>query len=594
MRSVVLVLAFLLASSTAVVASPEVTGTLAVWHRVTLTFDGPETAEDAAVNPFSDYRLTVTFTNEGRRYVVPGFFAADGDAGETSVASGTKWRVHFAPDAPGTWTYTASFRQGPDLALSLDPFEGTPTAFDGETGTMEIMPSDKTGRDFRAKGRLMYTGERYLRHAATQEAFIKGGPGSPEDLLGYHDFDGTFDNGGGDQPLEDGLHRYAPHLDDWNEGDPTWQGGRGKALIGGLNYIAEKGMNTIYFLLMNWKGDGDNVWPWTAPDEQDRFDVSKLDQWEIAFSHMDSLGIATNMLFQETENDTLFDGGRLGRLRKLYFREMVARFGHHLAVTWNLGEENNNTTAQHRAFTAYIKALDPYQHPVVIHNHVHLIHETLNPLLGWTPFNGVSFQVANPADVHFRVMQYLDASRAAGHQWVVNVDEIGHYSLGLTPDGPDSNADQLRRDVLWGTLMAGGAGVEWYFGYFYPNADLNMEDWRSRDQGWTMTKVALDFFREHLPYDRMHHNDGLTFAAGDYILADIGNVYAIYLPNGGSPELEMKDFKAPFRVRWFNPRTGGPLQDGSMASVMGGSSLVPLGDPPSDPSEDWVVLVTRE
>ncbi|MEM1093820.1 MAG: putative collagen-binding domain-containing protein, partial [Bacteroidota bacterium] len=96
------------------------------------------------------------------------------------------------------------------------------------------------------------------------------------------------------------------------------------------------------------------------------------------------------------------------------------------------------------------------------------------------------------------------------------------------------------------------------------------------------------------PYDRMHHNDGLTFAAGDYILADIGNVYAIYLPNGGSPELEMKDFKAPFRVQWFNPRTGGALQDGSMASVMGGSSLVPLGDPPSDPDEDWVVLVTRE
>ena len=41
------------------------------------------------------------------------------------------------------------------------------------------------------------------------------------------------------------------------------------------------------------------------------------------------------------------DGGNLGPERILYYRELIARFGYHLALNWNLGEEiNNATTAQ--------------------------------------------------------------------------------------------------------------------------------------------------------------------------------------------------------------------------------------------------------
>jgi hypothetical protein len=40
---------------------------------------------------------------------VPGYFAADGNAGETSAESGTKWRAHLAPDKAGQWNYFVSF-----------------------------------------------------------------------------------------------------------------------------------------------------------------------------------------------------------------------------------------------------------------------------------------------------------------------------------------------------------------------------------------------------------------------------------------------------------------------------------------------------
>jgi len=45
--------------------------------------------------------------------------------------------------------------------------------------------------------------------------------------------------------------------------------------------------------------------------------------------------------------------------------------------------------------------------------------------------------------------------------------------------------------------MAGGAGVECYFGYQLPENDLLLEDFRSRDQSWDYCRIALGFFRDH-------------------------------------------------------------------------------------------------
>jgi hypothetical protein len=54
------------------------------WLPVTLTFEGPQSGEEANPNPFLDYRMFVEFTHQSspQRVVVPGFFAADGNAAE--------------------------------------------------------------------------------------------------------------------------------------------------------------------------------------------------------------------------------------------------------------------------------------------------------------------------------------------------------------------------------------------------------------------------------------------------------------------------------------------------------------------------------
>jgi len=585
--------AFLIAPGVAYSAEgTTITGELKKWHKITLTFTGPESDETAKPNPFLDYRLNVTFAIGKKQYVVPGYYAADGNAAETSATSGNKWRVNFVPDDVGRWTYTVSFRTGPDIAISDDPTTGSGVAFDNARGSFVVGPTDKSGRDFRAKGLLKYVGKRYLQFAQTSEYFLKGGADSPENFLAYADFDGTFDAGElkrqGEASGDKFLHHYEPHVRDWQPGDTTWKDGKGKGIIGALNYLAGKGMNSVYFIPYNIDGgDGKDVWPWINPREKLRFDCSKLDQWEIVFSQMDKIGLQLHIITQEQENDQGLDGGELGPQRKLYYRELIARFAHHLVVVWNLGEENTNTDAQRKAFCRYIKDLDPYDHPIVCHTYPGEYDKVYEPLVGYEYFDGVSLQTN---DTHTQTIKWIDRSASAGRPWFVCLDEIGPPHTGVMPDKDDYWHDEVRRKHLWGNLMAGGAGVEWYFGYNFPNNDLNCEDWRSRDHIWDLTRYALEFFHEHLPFTEMSHHDELTSAKDDYCFALPGQIYAIYLPASGTTNLNLADSSGTFGVRWYNPRAGGPLQMGSVGEVTGPGSAA-IGHPPQDPDKDWVALI---
>ena len=569
-----------------------ITGELKKWHNITITFNGPDCGEAVTPNPFTDYRLNVTFSKGSKSYVVPGYYAADGNAAETSAVSGSKWRVHFVPNEAGTWKYVTTFRTGRNIAVNTDKSAGKALAFDGVKGTFTVAASDKTGRDHRGRGFLSYVDSRYLQFVGTGEYFLKGGADSPENFLAYGDFDNTFDTGKHTPQDKDGskgfIHTYAPHRRDWHNGDPTWKNGKGKGIIGALNYLAGKGMNSVYFLTYNLDGgDGKDVWPWTGPSEKYRFDCSKLDQWEIVFTHMDRLGLMLHVITQEQENDQGLDGGELGPQRKLYYRELIARFSHHLALVWNLGEENTNTNTQRRAFCRYIKDLDPYDHPIVCHTFPDKIEQVYRPLLGYEYFDGPSLQTN---DTHKQTIKWIDLSVRSGRKWFVSLDEVGLAGTGVKPDKDDYWHNEVRHKHLWGHLMAGGAGVEWYFGYKYAHNDLNCEDWRSRDNMWNQTRYALEFFHQHLPFTEMDHHDELTAAGDDYCFAQPGKVYVIYLPKGGTTKLDLGQSAGTFSVKWYNPRGGGPLQSGSLKSVRA-PGMVSVGRPPIDPKKDWVILV---
>jgi hypothetical protein len=581
----------------------QMTGELKTWHKLTFTFAGPGTSEYDTINPFLDYRMEVVFSNGEQEIIVPGYFATDGNAAETSSREGNKWRAHFCPPADGNWSYKASFLRGKDISIADDLSKGEKCYFDGESGTFTIEKPDKELPDFQAKGRLQYNGERYLNYAGTNEYFLKGGSDSPENFMGYKEFDGTYYGGknkarSGEAAPNLGLHLYEPHIKDWNSGDPHWKNGKGKGIIGALNYLSSKGMNSIYFLTLNILGDGDDVWPYTYRNERYRFDCSKLDQWEIVFSHAEKMGIMLHVVLQETENETLLDCGYLDVQRKLYLRELVARFSHHLAITWNLGEEHNpagfspygQTYQDTKLMADYLRKIDPYNNFIVVHTHSSPAQriKDMTAYLGFKNIEGPSIQCGNVNQVHEDAKYWIKRSADSLHQWVVCLDEIGPANKGAMPDSFDPAHDTIRYKVLWGNLMAGGAGVEWYFGYKYADNDLNCEDWRSRDLLWNQTKTALDFFHTYLTFNEMKSADELTSETDDYCLAKEGEVYAIYLPEGKPTGIQLT--KGKYTVEWYNPRSGGSLIPGGTIDA-GGTGYSPTGNPPEADGKDWVCLI---
>ncbi|RDV29352.1 DUF5060 domain-containing protein [Alteromonas aestuariivivens] len=598
-----------------------ISGELKQWHPVTLNLSGPFAHEmDLTPNPFLDYRMSVTFSHESGvpSYTVPGYFAADGNAAESSAQSGTLWRAHLSPDKAGRWFYRVSFVRGENAAI--EPSVGDYVVpYQGQSGIFVVEPTDKQGRDFRAKGRLEYVGARYLRHAGSGEYFIKAGTDAPETLLAYEDFDNSL----GMKPNLP-LKTWQPHAKDAKADDLRWQGDKGKNLLGALNYLADKGLNALSFLTYNAAGDGDNVWPYVERNGKLHFDVSKLDQWNMVFTHAQQRGLFLHFKLQENESDDhrhgaakkpriipeALDAGKLGIERKLYLRELVARFGHHLALNWNLGEENTQSYQEQRDMAAYLKELDPYDHLIVIHSFPSQQESVYLQLLGaQSVLTGASLQ-NHWRSAHRQTLRWVDASEAAGKPWVVANDEQNPAGAGVPPDpgyqGFDGwvkegdsqyNLHDIRKMTLWGNLMAGGAGVEYYFGYRLPENDLLAEDFRSRDRSWDYAATAIGFFQRHqIPLQRMrnldaraavNHPDKIAWAMGAE-----NEMYLVYLPQGGQATLDLSVDSGTFQVQWFDPRNGGVLRQSNVKRVSGGER-VSLGKPPENADEDWLILLSR-
>lgn len=566
-----------------------------VWHPVTLDFEGPAFEESSTdPNPFLDRRLQVTFTApSGDEVEVPGFFAGDGQGG----GSGDVWRVRFTPDAPGVWHYRASFRAGADIAVSLDPAAGAATGFDGASGSFGVLPRDPDAPGFLSTGRLEYVGEHYLK-ARDGEFFVKTGTNSPENFMAYAGFDDVQDNGGVGI-----IHRYAPHVRDWRPGDPYFvsssTGVDSKGIIGALNYLASQGINAVYFLPMNLGGDGQDTTPFLGYDrtrfDKTHYDISRLHQWNQVMNHAQERGILLHLVLAETEvaNETWLDDGAMGLERKLYFRELVARFGYINGIKWNLSEENDFPVQTLREMAAYLEAIDPYGHPVAVHTHPNDL-SVYQEILGDPLFDAASVQYL-PHSAGGLTQQVRTLSRNSGRKWLVDMDENGMWDVGLS----GSNAREMRCEVLYDVLFSNG-GIEWYCGYHdLPlGGDVRLEDFRTREEMWRYTRIAREFLEEHMdpelavPCDQFVLEGAESFGGAEAIFQRDERM-AIFLPDlHVTPVVNLGQLAGEYRVRWFDPRTGDEVAEGPRVSRQEGNT-VPLEIMVADRTVDWVVLLER-
>jgi len=575
----------------------EVQGTMRKWQPITISFLGPSATEsDSSPNPFLDYQLMVTLQGpSGGVYRVPGFFDGDGNGG----GEGNVWRIRFVADEAGLWRYCTSFRKGSNIAISPDTRDGIPISFDGVGGIFEVGESDHEAPGFLKWGVLEYVGDHYLRFREGPY-WIKGGTNSPENFLGFMGFDNTIDQGGAVQGF---LHKYTLHAADWQPGDPDFVNERGdynaRPVIGALNYLGQNHVNSIYLLPMNLGGDGQETYPFLSPggspEDNRHYDISKLHQWGIVLEHAQRQGIAIQMVLNETEerNRNWLDDGELGIERKLFYRELIARFGHLLALKWNLSEENVFDTVHLAEFINYIQALDWAQHPITFHTPSNSFGQ-YEQVLGDNRFKATSFQYDGARAGEY-VENWRTRSAASGWPWIIDMDENNPAGTGLAP----WNADVLRKEILYDVYFSGG-NIEWYAGYHEPpvGGDMRLEDFRTRESMWNYMWYARRFMEEHLPFwlmkpaDELLTGESQAFGGGE-VFALEGVVYAVYLPDASNGGQLVVDRQEPYILHWYNPR-GGEFVGDKKGVVPDNNGTVELGVPPVDPGEDWVVMLESE
>ena len=385
---------------------------------------------------------------------------------------------------------------------------------------------------------------------------------------------------------------WEPHVKDWKPGDPTWQDGKGKGIIGAINYLASQGMNVFSFLTLNIEGDDRNVFPYTDYDERERIDCSRMDQWAIVFEHGNNLGMYLHFKTMETENELLLDKGDLGPQRKLYYRELIARFGHNLALNWNLGEEINDASHEQKvAWANYFWTHDPYQHHIVIHNMGDPHYDLLGDASALT---GFSLQTSQPdfSHVHDRTLDYIRRSVEAGKPWVVACDEPGDATHALITDAEDPDPRQCPKERP--------------LGQYHGRRRRRRVVLRLQASAQRPDLPGLPHAREDV--DPMPLCPGVLRGPRDPLLGhDERQRQArqsrrlLPLLRRARSTLSISNMAATrrstCRKRTGCSRsagsiraTGGPLLSGSTVAVAGGGKRS-LGQPPRDQDQDWLALV---
>ncbi len=551
------------------------------WTKFSMDFKGPPCSELSSPNPFTDYRMDVVFTNpSGKTYRVPGYFAANGNAGETSDSIGNVWRVNFTPDEPGKWTYVVSFVKGRMIAAELSGGESA-GYFDGSRGRFSVKRSKKTDtRDLSSQGKLVYRESHYLQFQGSEKYFLKSGTNSPEVLLEYAEFDNT--------PSD---RTYTEHAEDWKTGDLTWKNGKGKGIVGAINYLSDIGVNSYYFLTMNAYGDGKKAWPWIHADSIVRYDCSKLDQWDMLFQYMNEKGIVIDLVLTETENEVYFEEREFGtaqgfaKSRKVYFREMVARYGYLPAITWNIGEENGwhkdlpfqtaNTERQRKEYLDYFRKLTYYNDHLTIHNGPSWDQHIFEPLYGHKSFTGPAFQWDFGKNIYREISALRSRSASVNHKWVVFFDEpyIGTKI---------ADVDEWRTKNVWPAFMAGGAGVALYMG---GGKDVKEQNFRPYEMHFQTMVVARRFFEDHVPLNEMTPDS--LFCQEAHTLRKDNEFFLLYFPQYNDQKVVLP--KGDYFIEWFDPKLGGHLLKGK--KISGGKPLS-IKTENITLNRDWVVLIS--
>lgn len=126
---------------------------------------------------------------------------------------------------------------------------------------------------------------------------------------------------------------------------------------------------------------------------------------------------------------------------------------------------------------------------------------------------------------------------------------------------------------------------------------MSCEDYRSRANMWRQSRYALEFFyKNQIEFWKMYRDSNrLPKGSIDWVmLSNDGDAVVIYRRSSKGFGVYLNGLYGRFIVNWYDPRQGGPLQDGSVTTIPGGSiEIVDYGLPPNSNDKDWIILLKR-
>ncbi len=497
-------------------------GRFAKWAKIEIILAGPDCVGNGQPNPFDILVDGVLTSPAGEQYQVPGFYDGDGKGG----LDGNVWKVRFSADEPGKWTFASASRN---------------KLLDGLRGwfTVVAVPDDAAG--FYRWGRLeaVGTASNKIRYLKFRDGpyWLKAGCDDPENFLGkYHNYNTLS---------------------------------KRKAAV---DYLAARGVNSLYMMTHNIGGDDKDVWPWLGEIAREamsnagknaRFDVAKLDEWRQLFEHMQAKGVVPYLVLEDDSAWKEYDHPR-------YYRELIARFGDLPAMIFNFNEEYNENYSLGAALALMqkLKDIDPYDHPRGIHN----VNRPEDRYIDAPQVDFTSIQTGSPGGKASDPMSHNRLSV----DWINRCKSRNRRILMV---GFDEGRPEEDRRGWWSAYLGGGV----WEAHVYQPYDRPMSAW---EPVWTELGGARAFI-ESLPFWEMEPNNDLVKSGRAFCLAKPGEVYALYLPSGGNVTVDLAA-GGTYSLTWWKATNGkdGRFQDAG--TVPGGRQrfAAPGGG-------DWALRVVK-
>jgi hypothetical protein len=140
---------------------------------------------------------------------------------------------------------------------------------------------------------------------------------------------------------------------------------------------------------------------------------------------------------------------------------------------------------------------------------------------------------------------------------------------------------KLRSQVLYPIYFGGGNYEIHYLDSYGQGGNLTIQQLAPMLEDMQRARQ----FVEGLPFNQMSPCNNLVSGGNNYCFGNSGDVYAVYLPQGGQFSVDLTGVGVGnFKITWFNPRTGISSEGESTA---GGG--IQNFTPPDN--QDWVLLL---